>query len=156
MGSVPKKVVFVHDLTVATFFLAYNPETKINAWDSFTAVDCGDVRMSYVDNEAALQALEDCKAAIYHYHRQGSPDSPTAYKDLISREVTSSNPNSLASLAKDGKPHPRIITLGGDHSVLLPILRAQASAYGSVSVIHFDRRVAKRASPALAVGLRSL
>ena len=33
---------------------------------------------------------------------------------------------------------PRIITLGGDHTITLPILRALNSAYGPVSVIHFD------------------
>jgi agmatinase len=33
---------------------------------------------------------------------------------------------------------PRLITLGGDHTITLPILRSIHSAYGPVSVIHFD------------------
>lgn len=33
---------------------------------------------------------------------------------------------------------PRLITLGGDHTITLPILRSLHSAYGPVSVIHFD------------------
>ena len=60
-------------------------------------------------------------------------------------------------LGKGGKVHPRIISLGGDHTVgmehyssapdlttdtrcilVLPILRSINSAYGPISVIHFD------------------
>lgn len=34
---------------------------------------------------------------------------------------------------------PRLITLGGDHTVLLPVLRAFHSAYKKpITVIHFD------------------
>jgi agmatinase len=33
---------------------------------------------------------------------------------------------------------PRIITLGDDHTIVLPILRSINSVYGPVSVIHFD------------------
>jgi arginase family enzyme len=40
--------------------------------------------------------------------------------------------------SKTGKLHPRIITLGGDHTIVLPILRSINSAYGEISVIHFD------------------
>ena len=34
--------------------------------------------------------------------------------------------------------HPRIISLGGDHSIVLPILRSLKTVYGPVSVIHLD------------------
>ncbi|EEB90388.1 hypothetical protein MPER_11413, partial [Moniliophthora perniciosa FA553] len=34
--------------------------------------------------------------------------------------------------------HPRIVTLGGDHTIVLPILRSLYKIYGPVSVIHFD------------------
>ena len=40
--------------------------------------------------------------------------------------------------SKNGKTLPRIITLGGDHSITLPLLRSVNRAYGPVSVIHFD------------------
>lgn len=33
---------------------------------------------------------------------------------------------------------PRVITLGGDHTITLPLLRSINRAYGPVSVIHFD------------------
>jgi len=38
----------------------------------------------------------------------------------------------------DGKEKPRLVTLGGDHTIVLPILRALYKVYGPVSVIHFD------------------
>lgn len=41
-------------------------------------------------------------------------------------------------MAKDGKEHPRIVTLGGDHTIVLPILRSLFKVYGPISVIHFD------------------
>lgn len=37
-----------------------------------------------------------------------------------------------------GETLPRIITLGGDHTITLPLLRSINRAYGPVSVIHFD------------------
>lgn len=37
-----------------------------------------------------------------------------------------------ASLAKDGKFHPRVLTLGGDHTITLPLLRGVADIYGPV------------------------
>lgn len=40
--------------------------------------------------------------------------------------------------ALKGKTLPRVITLGGDHTITLPLLRSINRAYGPVSVIHFD------------------
>lgn len=37
-----------------------------------------------------------------------------------------------------GRTLPRIITLGGDHTITLPLLRSINRAYGPVTVIHFD------------------
>jgi len=36
------------------------------------------------------------------------------------------------------KTLPRLITLGGDHTITLPLLRSVNKAYGPISVIHFD------------------
>lgn len=41
-------------------------------------------------------------------------------------------------LSKTGDTLPRVITMGGDHSITLPILRSMNRAYGPVTVIHFD------------------
>lgn len=40
--------------------------------------------------------------------------------------------------AKNDKTLPRVITLGGDHTITLPLLRSINRAYGPISVIHFD------------------
>lgn len=40
--------------------------------------------------------------------------------------------------SKEGKTLPRVITLGGDHTITLPLLRSVNRAYGPISVIHFD------------------
>ena len=39
---------------------------------------------------------------------------------------------------KNGKTLPRVITLGGDHTITLPLLRSIHRSYGPISVIHFD------------------
>lgn len=41
-------------------------------------------------------------------------------------------------ISKKGKTLPRVITLGGDHTITLPLLRSVNREYGPVSVIHFD------------------
>ncbi|KAF9002945.1 Arginase/deacetylase [Cyathus striatus] len=87
-------------------------------------LDCGDVPLSAYDNAKAIDQME------------------VAYSTLLERPVkggiSPSYKSRTASLAKDGKEHPRIITLGGDHTIVLPILRSLHKVYGPVSVIHFD------------------
>ncbi|TCD68086.1 hypothetical protein EIP91_011539 [Steccherinum ochraceum] len=83
-------------------------------------LDCGDVPISPFDNSLAVDQME------------------VAYSTLLARPVASETPTGLAKFAKDGKEHPRIVTLGGDHTIVLPILRSLNKVYGPVSVIHFD------------------
>ncbi|KAI0774804.1 agmatinase [Trametes elegans] len=92
--------------------------------DNLDVVDCGDVPMVFMDNKVALRQLELANAA------------------LLSRESLRSYPGE--SIAKDGKFHPRVLTLGGDHTITLPLLRGVASIYGPVSVIHFDSHLDTR------------
>jgi agmatinase len=40
--------------------------------------------------------------------------------------------------SKHGKTLPRVLSLGGDHTITLPLLRSMAKAYGPITVIHFD------------------
>ncbi|KAH8102945.1 agmatinase [Cristinia sonorae] len=98
-----------------------NVPLKIKLSDNITAVDCGDVPMVYTDNKVALRQLEIANAA------------------LLNR--TSLRSSAGVSLAKDGKFHPRVLTLGGDHTITLPLLRGVAGVYGPVSVIHFDSHI---------------
>ena len=46
----------------------------------------------------------------------------------------------IEDFARDvvGQGDPRIITLGGDHTVALPMLRAAREKHGPVALIHFD------------------
>ncbi|EIN09871.1 Arginase/deacetylase [Punctularia strigosozonata HHB-11173 SS5] len=95
-----------------------NVPHKTRVSDFLDVVDCGDVPMVFVDNKVALRQLE------------------LANKDLLGHEAARSFAGQ--SLALDGKFHPRVLTLGGDHTITLPLLRGVAEIYGPVSVIHFD------------------
>lgn len=79
-----------------------------------TIVDCGDARLTFLDNTVALTQLE------------------------MAHELIASHQVQNASLS----PHPRTITLGGDHTTTLSALRALYSHWGRpVSVIHFDSHI---------------
>ncbi|KAG7452212.1 arginase deacetylase [Guyanagaster necrorhizus] len=75
-------------------------------------VDCGDVPVSPFDNALAVDQME------------------VAYSTLLKRPA-------LSSTELHPRP-PRIVSLGGDHTIVLPILRALHKVHGPVSVIHFD------------------
>jgi agmatinase len=79
------------------------------------------------DNALAIAQIEKGHKALLHR----TPFSPLGNDSLTGQP--------LVPMSKDGKHHPRLITLGGDHTIVLPILRSIASAYGEISVIHFDR-----------------
>ncbi|KAJ6557842.1 hypothetical protein B0H19DRAFT_1148732 [Mycena capillaripes] len=83
-------------------------------------MDCGDVPLTPMDNAKAIDQME------------------VAYSTLIARPVQGETKSSTAAMAKDGKEHPRLVTLGGDHTIVLPILRSLYKVYGPISVIHFD------------------
>ncbi|KAI0686013.1 Arginase/deacetylase [Cytidiella melzeri] len=86
-------------------------------------IDCGDVPVNAMDNALAVDQME------------------VAYSTLLNRPVVSKDDPSMSftkNIAKDGVEHPRIVSLGGDHTIVLPILRALNKVYGPVSVIHFD------------------
>lgn len=88
----------------------------------FRIIDCGDVPVSPFDNALAINQME------------------VAYSSLLARSISSKVPawKEGAVLAKDGREHPRIVSMGGDHTIVLPILRALYKIFGPVSVIHFD------------------
>jgi len=98
-----------------------NVPMKIRVSDYLAVADCGDVPMVFVDNKVALRQLELANAALL--------------------AKSSAHEFEGHSLAKDGKFHPRVLTLGGDHTITLPLLRGIAGVYGPVSVIHFDSHI---------------
>ncbi|KAN0111196.1 agmatinase [Russula decolorans] len=110
-----------------TLYGGYNVPLEVNPFLSgLKIIDCGDIPVTPYDNAYAIQQIE------------------VGHRDLLHRTPFSALPNDsltgtpLVPIAKDGKHHPRVITLGGDHTIVLPLLRSIHSAYGPISVIHFD------------------
>ncbi|KAI0382868.1 Arginase/deacetylase [Hypomontagnella monticulosa] len=93
-----------------TSFRGFNPRAHINPYANWAKIlDCGDIPVVPVDNAVAAKQM----TAAFTELGARSPISP-----LLSR--------------------PRLITLGGDHSLSLPALRAIRELYGPVRVLHFD------------------
>ncbi|KAJ2975797.1 hypothetical protein NUW58_g8258 [Xylaria curta] len=90
--------------------------TGVNALKSWAnVVDCGDVPLTYLDNNYALAQL-------------------TKGHKVVSGRKAANQSYSVT---------PRIITLGGDHTTTLPALRSTHQHWGKVSVIHFDSHIGK-------------
>ncbi|KAI0012592.1 agmatinase 1 [Xylariaceae sp. FL0662B] len=99
----------------------YNVPLDTNPFNGWaTVLDCGDIPVTSYDNTWALKQIEEG-----HY-------------SILSRAPKTDAKKPGPS--KKGKTLPRVITLGGDHTITLPLLRSINRAYGPVSVIHFDRR----------------
>ncbi|EIW75121.1 agmatinase [Coniophora puteana RWD-64-598 SS2] len=105
----------------------YNVPLEVNPFMSgLKLVDCGDIPVTPYDNKFAIKQIEN------------------GHKQLLQRTAASSLGNDsltsqpLVPISLDGVNHPRIITLGGDHTIVLPLLRSIHSVYGPISVIHFD------------------
>ncbi|KAK3172294.1 hypothetical protein OEA41_005615 [Lepraria neglecta] len=97
----------------------YNVPLDANPFNSWaTVLDCGDIPVTSYDNAYAIQQIEE------------------GHNTLLMR-APATNADSLGP-SKKGKTLPRIITLGGDHTITLPLLRSVNKAYGPISVIHFD------------------
>jgi guanidinobutyrase / D-arginase len=69
-------------------------------------------------------------------HQKTDPEFEFSEEDNAAYAAASNN--TWVPVSTDGKEHPRIVTLGGDHTIVLPLLRSINSAYGKISVIHFD------------------
>ncbi|KAH8841741.1 hypothetical protein MCOR27_006810 [Pyricularia oryzae] len=97
----------------------YNVPLEVNPFNSWARVlDCGDIPVTSYDNTWALRQIEE------------------GHHQILSR-APATNANK-AGPALRSKTLPRVITLGGDHTITLPLLRSINRAYGPVSVIHFD------------------
>jgi agmatinase len=97
----------------------YNVPLAANPFDSWaTVLDCGDVPVTSYDASYAIHQIEEGHNSILMR-------KPATHADEV-------------GLAKKGETFPRVITMGGDHSITLPVLRSMKRAYGPVTVIHFD------------------
>lgn len=95
-----------------TAFRGFNARAGINPYTSWAKVlDCGDIPVSPFDNGLALRQMT------------------SAFTTLLHRNAVHDSANR----------HPRIVSLGGDHSLALPALRALNERYGGpIAVLHFD------------------
>ncbi|KEZ43975.1 D-arginase [Scedosporium apiospermum] len=97
----------------------YNVPLKANPFTGeLRILDCGDIPVTSYDNTWAIRQIE-----------QG-------HNSLLMRKPFTNAEQPGPSRA--GHTLPRIITLGGDHTITLPLLRSINKAYGPVTVIHFD------------------
>ncbi|MCJ1470296.1 hypothetical protein MMC07_008941, partial [Pseudocyphellaria aurata] len=83
-----------------------------------TLLDCGDIPVTSYDNAYAIQQIEE------------------GHNSILTRSPATDAKEKGPSIK--GKTLPRVITLGGDHTITLPLLRSVNRAYGPISVIHFD------------------
>lgn len=90
---------------------AYTLDNTFLSWSRI--VDCGDAPLTFLDNTAALQQLEN------------------AHEVVSGRLANSSHISTV----------PRIIVLGGDHTTTLAALRSTVNHWGPVSVVHFDSHI---------------
>ena len=58
--------------------------------------------------------------------------------DVVPVDVQATHAAIETEVSKIIQEGPKVITLGGDHSIALPLLRAHARKYGRMAVIHFD------------------
>ncbi|KAK5078722.1 hypothetical protein LTS08_006312 [Lithohypha guttulata] len=98
-----------------TSFRGFNARAGLNPYTSWPKIlDCGDIPVSPFDNALALRQMSE------------------AYLELLHRPALSRDESV-------GWVHPRIVALGGDHSIALPALRSLSKVYGGpVAVLHFD------------------
>lgn len=89
----------------------FNTRAGINPYKNWAKfLDCGDIPVSPMDNAIALKQMT------------------LGFKELLINRKSEIDNNHA----------PRLIALGGDHSITLPHLRSLNKIYGKISVIHFD------------------
>ncbi|KAJ5969364.1 Ureohydrolase [Penicillium viridicatum] len=90
---------------------SYNTVWEVDPYDEgLEIIDCGDIPITPFDAAHAFKQMEQgYRQVLYHPTSEGS-----------------------------SWEHPRIASLGGDHSIVLPILRSLKHVYGPISVIHLD------------------
>ncbi|ORY35762.1 putative arginase [Naematelia encephala] len=104
----------------------YSSRLKIDPYNSALSIlDCGDVPVTPFDPAIAVKQVN------------------AAYRSMLQHPVASETTMTKLNMQRglDNLYHPRIIALGGDHTIVLPILSAIHEVYGPVSVIHFDAHI---------------
>ncbi|KAF2145409.1 uncharacterized protein K452DRAFT_264404 [Aplosporella prunicola CBS 121167] len=101
-----------------TSFRGFNPRAGMNPYTSWASIiDCGDIPITPFDNGLALRQMSE------------------AFIELGKR---SPSEESIAS-SSTYRSKSKLLTLGGDHSIALPALRALKRIHGQpIAVVHFD------------------
>lgn len=101
-----------------TSFRGFNARAYLNPYKSWAKIiDCGDIPVTPFDNILALKQMSE------------------AFLELGTRSPPAESAASSATYLR----RPKLLTLGGDHSIALPALRALEKVYGEpISVVHFD------------------
>ena len=126
----------------------------------FRVVDCGDIPVTPYDNTIAIKQIQDGHQDLLHrapatslkeqfitlrdserleelrINRKTDPDFDFSEEDNVA--YAAAYEDTWVPVSKDGKEHLRIVTCGGDHMIVLPLLHPINSTYGKISVIHFD------------------
>jgi len=105
-----------------TAYRGFSARAGINPYRSWARVlDCGDVPVTPLDNQVALRQLSE------------------AFLELGSRVPAFDAGKVSQEVDKEYIKFPKLVTLGGDHSVALPALRALYELYQTpIAVVHFD------------------
>ena len=119
-----------------TSFRGFNHRAALNPYSTaFEILDCGDIPVTPLDNGLALRQMSEAYLELGSRHTAINP-RPNAQSSSSSSSSTGSASSS------DGIPawsRPKLITLGGDHSLALPALRALSKIHGQpISILHFD------------------
>lgn len=100
-----------------TAFRGYNARANLNPYTAWAKIiDCGDIPITPFDNALALRQMTEAF---------GNLAQSQAPEDSRASSITYRN-------------KPKLLTLGGDHSIALPTLRALNTIYDGVAVLHFD------------------
>lgn len=94
--------------------LAWGGERESNPYDAklgASVVDCGDVPLSMFSNDIALEQMEVAYTTLLRRGVKGKVEGPLGEETQGWRER-------IKGFAGDGKEHPRIVTLGGDHTIV--------------------------------------
>ncbi len=107
-------------------------------------LDCDDIPTSGFDPALAIDQIEAAYTSLLQRPPASDPSTPfsSTGSDVAPPNAAVSTDTweafSNAGLAKDAKPHPKIVSMGGDHTIVLPILRSLYRVFGPIAVIHFD------------------
>jgi agmatinase len=116
-----------------TSLRGYNFRSGLNPYLNWANVlDCGDMSVTPIDNVMALKQMTVGFDMLTSHPVSNDGSSTT---DILAQEI---NDDIEITANKTRDVFPRLITLGGDHSIILPALRALHKKYGPVTLIHFD------------------